>query len=53
MIANEKTIKMLRDVYIHDNLVTWPESSSMKKCFCWAVSLCSVMVILVSIIASM
>ena len=51
MIANDKTMKMIKDAYAMDNLPTWPESPSMKKCFCLAVSLCSVMVILASIIA--
>ena len=53
MITNDKTMKMIRDAYARDNLPTWPEPLPLKKALCWAVSFCSVMVIVASIIASM
>lgn len=53
MIADEKFIKMIRDIHTYKspNPYMWPEPPSLKKCFCLAVSLCSVMVIVASLIS--
>jgi hypothetical protein len=55
MIADKKTIKTIRDVYTYKspNPYMYTEGVSLKKCFYLAVSLCSVMVIVASFIASL
>lgn len=42
-------VSNLKGVYVSS--LTWPKGPSLKKCFCFAVSFCSVIVILAGIIA--
>ncbi len=53
MFDNNKTIKMIRDVYTYKspNPYMYSEGVSLKKCFYLAVSLCSVIVIVAGIIS--